>query len=211
MNLYTHACSSGISACILFSRLPNTEEYRRMPRTAFQPFPIVLLYPEPLSTTTPTQLRTPSMPPNLRSAIPKTLSRPLDSRGVFYCPSCATWRRTFSTRRNNHHRTSTSTTSTGSSPPRRGGQGRHNQRHEFTTAASSSVVNAGKNVPPRFRELYAALNRVGDVAPERVNLSRLQLALRGLEVEEPLVRVAGELFRLPGREGKRRGEYGLIC
>lgn len=70
------------------------------------------------------------------------------------------------------------------------------------------MVNAGKNVPPRFRELYAALNRVGDVAPERVNLSRLQLALRGLEVEEPLVRVAGKLFLLVW---KGRGRHGLIC
>lgn len=207
MNLYTHACSSGISACILF-RLPRKSKWR-MPRTAFQPFPVVLLLPL-TSTTTPTKLRTPSMPPNLRSAIPKTLSRPLDSRGVFYCPSCATWRRTLSTRRNNHHRTSTSTstTATGSIAPRRGGQGRHNQRYEFTTAASSSVVNAGKNVPLRFRELCAALNRVGDVAPERVNLSRLQLALRGLEVEEPLVRVAGKLFLLVW---KGRGTHGLIC
>lgn len=63
------------------------------------------------------------------------------------------------------------------------------QRQTFTT---SSAINAGKNVPPRFKELYAALNRVGDVATDRVNLSRLQLALRGLESEEPLVRVAGE-------------------
>ena len=69
------------------------------------------------------------------------------------------------------------------------------------------MVNEGKNIPPRFRELYAALNRVGDVAPERVNLSRLQLALRGLEVEEPLVRVAGELF-LFFLEGKGRGSMG---
>lgn len=52
------------------------------------------------------------------------------------------------------------------------------------------------NVPPRLRELHAALNRVGDVATDRVDLSRLQLALRGLESEEPLVRVAGEFLCL---------------
>lgn len=66
------------------------------------------------------------------------------------------------------------------------------------------------NVPPRFRELHAALNRVGDVATDRVDLSRLQLALRGLESEEPLIRVAGELFfTLPGKAGM--GMEGLTC
>jgi hypothetical protein len=45
-------------------------------------------------------------------------------------------------------------------------------------------------VPERFRELYEALNRVRDAAPEQVNISRLQLALRGLESEVPLIRVA---------------------
>lgn len=52
-------------------------------------------------------------------------------------------------------------------------------------------------MPPRFRELHAALNRVGETAPDRLDLSRLQLALRGLEVEEPLVRVAS-MFFAPG-------------
>lgn len=121
------------------------------------------------------------MPPNLRSSIPKTLSRPLDSGGVFYCPSCATWRRTLSTRRNGHRRT----TSISRADKR---TGLNDQRQYLST---SSAVAAGKSVPPRFRELYAALNRVGDLATEGVNLSRLQLALRGLESEEPLVRVAG--------------------
>ncbi|EYE98463.1 uncharacterized protein EURHEDRAFT_448739 [Aspergillus ruber CBS 135680] len=125
------------------------------------------------------------MPPNLRGSLPKSLSRPLDSGGVFYCPSCSTWRRTISTRRRTY-RSGTSTTSSGIIPPGRYGE-LNIQRQTFTTSAA---INAGKNVPPRFKELYAALNRIGDVATDRVNLSRLQLALRGLESEEPLVRVA---------------------
>lgn len=125
------------------------------------------------------------MPPNLRGSLPKSLSRPLDS-GVFYCPSCSTWRRTISTRRKTY-RPSTRTSTSGIIPRGRNGE-LNTQRHQFIT---SSAINAGKNVPPRFKELYAALNRVGDVATDRVNLSRLQLALRGLESEEPLVRVAG--------------------
>jgi hypothetical protein len=57
--------------------------------------------------------------------------------------------------------------------------------------ATSTLVSARRNVPERFRELYEALNRVRDAAPEQVNISRLQLALRGLESEVPLIRVAG--------------------
>lgn len=127
------------------------------------------------------------MPPNLRPSIPKSLSRPLDSGGVFYCPSCATWRRTLSTRRNGHRRTPAATIAAGIARADKR-TGLNDQRQYFST---SSAIIAGKNVPPRFQELYAALNRVGDLATERVDLSRLQLALRGLESEEPLVRVAG--------------------
>lgn len=47
-------------------------------------------------------------------------------------------------------------------------------------------------MPPRFKELHAALEEVKDAALEQVNLSRLQFALRGLESETPLIRVAGE-------------------
>jgi len=137
------------------------------------------------------------MPPNLRGSLPKSLPRPLDSGGIFYCHSCATWRRTISTRRKTY-RPGTSTSTSGNIP-----QGRNEelntQQHYFT----SSAINAGKNVPPRFKELYAALNRVGDVATDRVNLSRLQLALRGLESEEPLVRVAGG-FSLHTGTGRTR-------
>ena len=148
------------------------------------------------------------MPPNtLRSALPKALSRPLDGGGIggiFYCPSCATWRRTLSTRRNSSHRSSNT------APRARGKAAAYanpdiQRNQHFTTTSSASV-----NVPPRFRELHAALNRVGDVATDRVDLSRLQLALRGLESEEPLIRVAGELFfTLPGKAGM--GMEGLTC
>lgn len=136
------------------------------------------------------------MPPTaLRSALPRALSRPLDSggiRGVFYCPSCATWRRTLSTRRSSSHRSSSSNTALGARGKAAANinPGIRRSQH-FTTASTASV-----NVPPRLRELHAALNRVGDVATDRVDLSRLQLALRGLESEEPLVRVAGEFLCL---------------
>ncbi|KAJ5620983.1 hypothetical protein N7510_004967 [Penicillium lagena] len=121
------------------------------------------------------------MPPRLRGVLAKSLSRPLDS--VFYCPSCAAWRR-LSTRAgvNNHAR----------------GEKSNPAHRPLNPAAipaprplsTSTVIGVGKVVPPRFKELYGALEAVRDAAIEQVSLSRLQLALRGLESETPLIRVA---------------------
>lgn len=129
------------------------------------------------------------MPSRLRSALPRSLSRPLDSAGVFYCPSCSTWRRALSTRAgasntgidkiNLAHRSSRILESPTAVSAR-----------SFTT---SSVITAGRTVPPRFKELYDALSGVQDAAIHEVSISRLQLALRGLESEAPLIRVAGKL------------------
>ncbi|KAJ5958401.1 uncharacterized protein N7479_005551 [Penicillium vulpinum] len=123
------------------------------------------------------------MAPRLRSALAKSLSRPLDSSAVFYCPSCAIWRRTLSTRANTSRSIEANTS-------------RRIARPQNTITASdsrtfttSSIITA-KSVPPRFKELHAALEGVKDAALEQVNLSRLQFALRGLESETPLVRVA---------------------
>jgi hypothetical protein len=62
-----------------------------------------------------------------------------------------------------------------------------------STARSNALAGAdiNKNVPARFRELYAALTELEDVAADHISLSRLQLAQRGLESEEHVVRVAG--------------------
>jgi hypothetical protein len=123
-----------------------------------------------------------SMALRLRNA-PSVLSRPLNVNSFSHCPSCAIWRRALSTRNidktNTLRRTARPHNTITASGPR-----------EFT---SSSVITA-KSVPPRFKELHAALEGVKDAALEQVNLSRLQLALRGLESETPLVRVAGELL-----------------
>lgn len=114
----------------------------------------------------------------------------MDSAGVFYCPSCATWRRALSTR------ASANSIGINRIPPVR----RTDRLLEPSSATSvrpitsSSVITAGRTVPRRFKELYDALSGVKDAAIQQVNLSRLQLALRGLESEEPLIRVAGECF-----------------
>jgi hypothetical protein len=128
-----------------------------------------------------------SMAPRMRSALTKSLSRSLDSNSVFYCPSCAIWRRTLSTRASGRSIDKTDTL-------------RRSSRPQNTITAStprsfntSSVITA-KSVPPRFKELYTALEGVKDAALEQVNLSRLQFALRGLESETPLIRVAGKFL-----------------
>lgn len=130
------------------------------------------------------------MPPRLRSALQRSLLRPLDSTGVFYCPSCATWRRTLLTRVGANNAgidkivpVRRLTRPLASSPAI--------SIRPFTT---SSVITAGRTVPPRFKELYDALSGVQDAAIEQVSITRLQLALRGLESEAPLIRIAGECF-----------------
>jgi hypothetical protein len=130
------------------------------------------------------------MPAKLPNALHRSLSRPLDNKGVFYCPSCSTWRRTLSTR------------TTGSAKIETARRNAHlldtvpsTRTRPFTT---SPAISAGKTVPPRFKELYDALSGVKDAAIEQVSVSRLSLALRGLESEEPLIRVAGEYFWVRG-------------
>lgn len=122
-----------------------------------------------------------SMPPRIRGALSTSLLHVADSGGgFFYCPSCATWRRTLSTRPS-------------ALQPRRGHRLHHSPiwNSDQRRLATSSVLNAGRNVPDRFRELYEALDEVKNTAPEQLSLSRLQLALRGLESETPLIRIAG--------------------
>ncbi|KAE8420205.1 hypothetical protein BDV36DRAFT_250287 [Aspergillus pseudocaelatus] len=115
------------------------------------------------------------MPPKLRGSLSKSLPRAGDKAAAYYCPSCATRRRSLSTRRNGivSPRLEANSLSFFSSRP-------------ITT---SSVIHA-RHVPPRLRELYETLNKIQGVATEQVNISRLQLALRGLESEAPIIRVA---------------------
>lgn len=60
-----------------------------------------------------------------------------------------------------------------------------------SSVASFTAVNATKVIPPKFRALYDALKEVKKKAAAQVSLSRVELALQGLESEEPTIRVAG--------------------
>ncbi|EXJ93655.1 hypothetical protein A1O1_02047 [Capronia coronata CBS 617.96] len=93
----------------------------------------------------------------------------LDS--LFYCPSCTTWR----------------TTKRLSSTLRRAMPSNH---RDASTLSSNTAVNATRNVPPRYQALYEALAEVRKKASAQVNLSRLQLAIQGLESETPTTRIA---------------------
>jgi hypothetical protein len=135
------------------------------------------------------------MPPRIRGTLSKGFSRLGDGAaaagagpagGVFFCPSCATWRRALSTR------------------PRTGNNGfsrrrrdddltailQRNTRRPASVLATSPAINVGRNIPARFKELYEALDEVREAAADQISLSRLQLAQRGLESEEPVIRVA---------------------
>ncbi|PTU17757.1 hypothetical protein P175DRAFT_0486389 [Aspergillus ochraceoroseus IBT 24754] len=123
------------------------------------------------------------MPPRLRGSLAKSLPHTGDAKNLFYCPSCAV-----------RQRSSSSSSSSSSLPTRRVSSRTQphlqssRSRRLFSTA--SPVPHTARHVPPRLRTLYESLARIQDVATEQVNLSRLQLALRGLESEEPLIRVA---------------------
>ena len=60
-----------------------------------------------------------------------------------------------------------------------------------STIVSVTAVNAKREVAPAFQILHAALKQLEKDAALFVNTSQLQLALRGLEGENAVTRVAG--------------------
>lgn len=121
------------------------------------------------------------MPPRIGSIA--RLSTALRSRskpGLFFCPSCSLWRL--------DSRPPTHAATRPLHAPRFFSAAR---RRPAATLASRTAINAPLDVPPRLMELYQALDALKSDAASYVNLSRLQLALRGLETEDPVVRVAG--------------------
>ncbi|PGH19688.1 hypothetical protein AJ80_03843 [Polytolypa hystricis UAMH7299] len=120
------------------------------------------------------------------------------SSSFYFCPSCSTWRRdgpgsslarsttTTTTRRG--YATATSTTT-----PAAAGSAADPIRPAAVprgSLVSASAVNVNRDIPARYKELYEALRGVREDAGAHVEISRLQLAIRGLEGERPVVRVA---------------------
>lgn len=76
-------------------------------------------------------------------------------------------------------------------------------RRPVSTISSVTAVNVKKDIPPAFRGLYDALSVLQNEAAVYANLSQIQLALRGLELENGITRVGGtiEAFGLVTDEG----------
>ncbi|KAF2718965.1 hypothetical protein K431DRAFT_340310 [Polychaeton citri CBS 116435] len=77
--------------------------------------------------------------------------------------------------------------------PRYGGKGRDESfARQYTNGslASSTAINAPSVVPSEFRELHQQIHALREQAGSYVDLSRLQLALRSLESEQPTLRIA---------------------
>ncbi len=67
-------------------------------------------------------------------------------------------------------------------------------RKQASTTASVTAVNAKREIPPAFRALYGALSELETEAGVYLNLSQLRLALRSLESENAVTRVASASF-----------------
>ena len=61
-----------------------------------------------------------------------------------------------------------------------------------STTASVTAVNVRPDIPPQFRDLHDSLKTLETEAAVYVNLSQLRLALRGLESENAVTRIAGK-------------------
>ncbi len=61
-----------------------------------------------------------------------------------------------------------------------------------STTASVTAVNARRDIPPRFQSLYESLKALETEAAVYIDLSQLRLALRGLESENSVTRIAGK-------------------
>ena len=105
------------------------------------------------------------MPTRIRSLACRSILQTTD--GPYICPSCIVHQR-------KAHRPAWS----------------RSRARPASHLVSSTAINATKTIPARCKPLYDALNVVKKTAYAQVNLSRLQLAIQGLETEAPMIRVA---------------------
>jgi hypothetical protein len=59
-----------------------------------------------------------------------------------------------------------------------------------STHVSPTAINVRPNIPPANEELYHALSELSGAAEAYANISRLQLALRGLAAQDAVTRIA---------------------
>ena len=70
-----------------------------------------------------------------------------------------------------------------------------------STTASVTAVNAKREIPPTFQELYGSLKALETNAGVYVNTSQLHLAVRGVESENSVTRIAGQIYFPPCSPG----------
>ena len=73
-----------------------------------------------------------------------------------------------------------------------------------STTASVTAVNVRRNIPPRFLKLHESLKALETEAAVYINSSQLRLALRGLESENAVTRIAGNFSRITVNVGVSR-------
>ena len=153
------------------------------------------------------------MPPRIRFSPTLSRLRPIlaeagSNRATsLFCPSCVRRARSknnyllsFLSSRRSTSSSSAIAISTNSSPPFRIRANASSDGNDGDERKRNAV--ASPPVPKQeFRELYDVLKEVKEVASEHISLSRLQLAQRGLESEEPVIRIASASDSL----------HGLIC
>ncbi|KAL6722327.1 hypothetical protein ACLMJK_001434 [Lecanora helva] len=83
------------------------------------------------------------------------------------------------------------------------------QHRHASTVPSITAVNAKHEIPASLQNLHASLKALGKNAGIYVNTSQLQLALRGLESEDPITRVA--ILGVNGQTGARRLARALLA
>jgi chemotaxis protein histidine kinase CheA len=108
-----------------------------------------------------------AMLPRTASSHPKRLE--LAVRSLLYCPACSAWQL---------------------APITSGKLLHHREKRRGSTLVSATAVNATKSIPSRNRDIHGALIELGKKASGQVNLSRLQLAIQGLEYKHPISRIA---------------------
>ena len=109
------------------------------------------------------------MPPAPSVALLRSLDPLFGTRSISLCSSCSRLRAPVKGRRE------------GSSPQQ---LPRHGFRSQSTTA-----ISATKDIPPHWKRVHKSLERLKKHASSYVDLSRLQLALQGLETSKPTIRI----------------------
>ena len=87
-------------------------------------------------------------------------------------------------------------------PPRLRSQGKRKAQETIlhlraaSTTASVTAVNVRRDIPPRFLKLHESLKALETEAAVYIDSSQLRLALRGLESENAVTRIAGNSSRI---------------